>query len=194
MVFYSKWLQKMLGKSLISVKIETNSIFLSIKKEKLLEVLVFLAKHTNCNYTILSDITVVDYPKNNNRFEIIYNLLSLTNNHRLFVKIQTNSNWFVPSMVTLFSNANWYEREAFDIFGIFFSGHPDLRRILTDYGFEGHPLRKDFPLNGFNEVRFDFEKKRVICEPLEISQEFRNYKDFSIKQNIFKKNQTFKRV
>lgn len=121
------------------------------------------------------DICGVDYPTREHRFEVVYNLLSVRHNARIRVKTYASETTPVPSAVSVFQGANWYEREAYDMYGIFFSGHPDLRRILTDYGFEGYPLRKDFPLTGYTEVRWDDEKKRVVHEPLELAQAFRNF-------------------
>ena len=124
---------------------------------------------------MLISICAVDYPENSNRFEVVYNLLSLTLNHRIKVKIKISDDEIVPSVTSLFASANWYEREVWDMFGIMFKGNNDLRRILTDYGFEGHPLRKDFPLTGHTEVRYDIEKRRVCYEKVHLAQEFRNF-------------------
>lgn len=135
----------------------------------------FLRDHTSAQFTSLADITAVDFPTRANRFEVVYHLLSLVHNSRIRVKTYANETTAIPSIVGLYNGANWFERETYDMFGIFFSGHPDLRRILTDYGFEGHPLRKDFPLTGYVEVRYDDEKKRVVAEPLELTQAFRNF-------------------
>jgi len=123
------------------------------------------------------DITAVDYPTKSQRFEIVYNLLSISHNSRIRLKTYADEVTPVPSATGLYRGADWYEREVWDMFGVFFSGHPDLRRILTDYGFEGHPLRKDFPLTGYSEVRYDEVKKRVVYEPLQLSQAFRNFGD-----------------
>jgi NADH-quinone oxidoreductase subunit C len=117
----------------------------------------------------------VDYPARARRFDVVYHLLSPRQNQRIAVKIQADEDTVVPSITSVFPGADWYERETYDLYGILFSGHPDLRRILTDYGFEGHPLRKDFPLTGFVEVRYDDEVKRVVYEPVELKQEFRNF-------------------
>ncbi|KAJ5226136.1 hypothetical protein N7468_007361 [Penicillium chermesinum] len=124
----------------------------------------FLKNHTSAEYTQISDITAVDFPTRDQRFEVVYNLLSATP---------------VPSVTGLFEGALWYEREVYDMFGVFFTGHPDLRRIMTDYGFDGHPLRKDFPLTGYTELRYDEEKKRIVIEPLELTQAFRNFESGS---------------
>jgi NADH-quinone oxidoreductase subunit C len=135
----------------------------------------YLRDEPRCRFTCLIDICGVDYPGRPNRFDVVYHLLSLHLNHRIRVKTETDEVSPVPSAVDVFPSANWYEREAFDLYGILFSGHPDLRRILTDYGFQGHPLRKDFPLTGFVEVRYSEEQKRVVYEPVRLQQEFRNF-------------------
>ncbi|OAD60188.1 NADH dehydrogenase [ubiquinone] iron-sulfur protein 3, mitochondrial, partial [Eufriesea mexicana] len=135
----------------------------------------FLKCHHNTQYTVLTDLTAVDVPSRPYRFEVIYNLLSLVYNSRIRVKTYTDELTPLPSIEKIYDAANWYEREVWDMFGIVFKDHSDLRRILTDYGFEGHPLRKDFPLSGFVEVRYDDELKRVVCEPLELTQEFRKF-------------------
>jgi len=133
----------------------------------------YLRDHTNSQFKLLVDMTAVDYPAEKNRFEIVYNLLSVQFNARLRVKTLVNEVTPVASLVDIFQSAGWLEREIWDMFGVFFSNHPDLRRILTDYGFEGHPLRKDFPMTGYIEFRYDDGEKRVIAEPLELTQDFR---------------------
>ena len=138
----------------------------------------FLRDHVNTQFKCLIDVTAVDFPERPARFEVVYHLLSPRWNNRLRIKVVADELTPVPSLVRLFPAANWFERETWDMFGVFFADHPDLRRILTDYGFTGHPLRKDFPLSGFTEVRYDYTKKRVVYEPLELSQEFR-YFDFN---------------
>lgn len=143
--------------------------------ETIVKVMTFLRDDVNCQFKVLLDVCGVDYPERDERFDIIYNLLSMTHNQRVRVKTRTNEKKPVPSVVSVFRSANWWEREAWDLLGIYFSGHPDLRRILTDYGFEGHPLRKDFPLSGYVEVRYDDEKKRVVYEPVKMAQDFRNF-------------------
>ena len=124
----------------------------------------FLKNHTAAEYTQVSDITAVDYPTKDQRFEIVYNLLSVRHNSRIRVKTYADEATPVPSITSLYDGANWYEREVYDLYGVFFVGHPDLRRIMTDYGFEGHPLRKDFPLTGYTEIRYDEEKKRIVLQ------------------------------
>lgn len=153
-------------------ELKLNQVVLTLKSEQ--DLLIFsklLESHSNFLFRALMDITAVDHPHRKNRFELVYNFLSITFNLRIILKL--NVMLSAPSLETSFRSANWLEREVWDLFGVIFLGHSDLRRILTDYGFEGHPLRKDFPLTGYFEVRYDDEKKRVVQEPLEVSQEFR---------------------
>ncbi len=147
----------------------------AIHRHAVLKVLKFLRDDANCQFKLLMDICGADYPARENRFDVVYNLLSLVHNVRARVKLETDEATPVPSACGLFSSAAWWEREAWDMFGIAFADHPDLRRILTDYGFDGHPLRKDFPLTGYVEVRYDDEQKRVIYEPVKLTQEFRSF-------------------
>jgi NADH dehydrogenase (ubiquinone) Fe-S protein 3 len=146
-----------------------------IAPDGVLPVLSFLKNHHNAQFASLADIAAVDVPTREYRFELVYNLLSLRYNSRIRVKTYTDELTPVDSVCVLFQAANWYEREIFDMFGVFFSNHPDLRRILTDYGFEGHPMRKDFPLSGYLEVRYDDELRRVVYEPVELAQEYRKF-------------------
>ncbi len=139
------------------------------------EVLTFLRDDPGCQFVCFTDITAVDYPERAQRFEIVYQLLSPRKNTRVRVKVATDEATPVPSAVAVFPASNWYEREIYDLFGVLFDDHPDLRRILTDYGFEGHPLRKDFPMTGFVEVRYDEEEKRVRYDPVKLTQEFRRF-------------------
>ena len=141
----------------------------------LTRVMNFLRDDPKCLFKMVVDICGVDYPEREKRFEVVYNLLSLKYNLRVRVKVAAGEDEPVPSATGIYSTAGWFEREAWDLYGIYFSDHPDLRRILTDYGFEGHPLRKDFPLTGFVEVRYDIEQKRVIYEPVKLRQEFRTF-------------------
>ncbi len=141
----------------------------------IIKVLRFLRDDPTCRFCCFIDICGADYPERENRFDVVYHLLSPYNNLRIRVKVQTGEDGVVPSVIGVFPAANWFEREAFDLYGIRFSGHPDLRRILTDYGFSGHPLRKDFPMTGHVEVRYDDEAKRVVYEPVKLVQEFRNF-------------------
>ncbi|AOO82524.1 NADH-quinone oxidoreductase subunit C [Bosea vaviloviae] len=141
----------------------------------IVQVLKVLRDDPRFRFVNFTDIAGADYIEREKRFDVVYHLLSPRHNHRVRVKIQTDEATPVPSVIEIFPAANWYEREAYDFYGILFSGHPDLRRILTDYGFEGYPLRKDFPLTGFVEVRYDDEQKRVVYEPVKLNQEFRNF-------------------
>ncbi|CAD0040805.1 unnamed protein product [Aureobasidium pullulans] len=146
-----------------------------IAPNAVLPVFNFLKYHTAAEFTQISDITAVDYPTRDQRFEVVYNMLSVRHNARIRVKTYADEATPVPSLCGLYDGANWYEREVYDLFGVFFVGHPDLRRIMTDYGFDGHPLRKDFPLTGYTEIRYDEEQKRIVVEPLELTQAFRNF-------------------
>ncbi|WBU63195.1 NADH-quinone oxidoreductase subunit C [Paracoccus aerodenitrificans] len=141
----------------------------------LLRVIEFLQSDTNCRFSTLIDITAVDHPERPERFDVVYQMLSMYRNQRIRVKVAVREDQLVPSLTGLFPGADWYEREVFDLFGIMFSGHPDLRRILTDYGFRGHPLRKDFPTTGYVEVRYDEALKRVVYEPVKLTQEYRQF-------------------
>jgi NADH-quinone oxidoreductase subunit C len=145
------------------------------RRDSILDVLSFLRDDPECRFISLIDLTAVDWPGRQERFEVVYHLLSLKQNLRVRVKIATDEETPVPSTTGLFPAANWYEREVFDMYGVLFDGHPDLRRLLTDYGFDGHPLRKDFPLTGHVEVRYDEERKRVVYEPVKLVQEFRSF-------------------
>jgi len=145
------------------------------KRAALPQVLKYLRDDPNCAFTVLCDVCGVDYPDRPQRFEVVYNLLSMRLNQRIRVKIDTDEEQPVPSAVGLFSSAGWWEREAWDLFGIYFADNPDLRRILTDYGFEGHPMRKDFPLTGYVELRYDEEQKAVVYEQVRLQQEFRSF-------------------
>jgi NADH-quinone oxidoreductase subunit C len=148
---------------------------LAVAVSDIVEVLTYLRDDAACQFEILIDICGVDYPEREKRFEVVYHLLSPRLNQRIRVKIATDEATPVASVNDVFPAANWYEREAYDMFGIRFTGHPDLRRLLTDYGFQGYPLRKDFPLTGYVEVRYDDEAKRVVYEPVKLNQEFRNF-------------------
>ncbi len=161
--------------AVLDVSVEKGELMVRAKRESIVPVLSFLRDSVNCQFKLLMDICGVDYPEDEERFEIVYNLLSLTHNLRVRVKVRTDENNAVPTATGVFSTAGWFEREAWDLYGVYFSGHPDLRRILTDYGFEGHPLRKDFPLTGYVELRYDDEKKRVVYEPVKLTQEFRTF-------------------
>jgi NADH dehydrogenase (ubiquinone) Fe-S protein 3 len=158
--------------------LEKNELTVYVSPSRIVPLLMFLRDHTGAQFKMLMDVTAVDYPTREERFEVVYNLLSLQYNTRLRVKACVGELTPVDSAVGVYNSAAWWERETWDMFGIFFAHHPDLRRILTDYGFEGHPLRKDFPLSGYVEVRYDDSEKRVLTEPVEFTQDFR-YFDFS---------------
>ena len=148
---------------------------LQVERIALPEVLRFLRDDPKCRFTVLCDICGADYPERPLRFDVVYNLLSMSLNQRIRLKVETDEDQPVATATGLYSSAGWWERETWDLFGIYFAGNPDLRRILTDYGFEGHPLRKDFPLTGYVELRYDEEQKRVVYEPVKLQQEFRSF-------------------
>ena len=168
----------------LQVNIKENLIIITTKHEYLLNLITFLKDNQLLQFKTLISITAVDYPQNKNRFELSYFLLSYKLNTQIIIKLNTSDILPVPSITPIFKGANWYEREVWDLFGVFFSNHPDLRRILTDYGFEGFPFRKDFPQTGFVEVRYDDQKKYVLYEPLEMTQEFRSFDFLSPWSNI----------
>jgi NADH-quinone oxidoreductase subunit C len=141
----------------------------------IVQVVTFLRDDPRCAFICLIDVTAVDWPQREKRFDVVYHLLSPTKNTRVRIKIEVDEATSVASLVDVFPGANWFEREVYDLYGVVFTGHPDLRRLLTDYGFEGHPLRKDFPLTGFVEVRWDDEQKRVVYNPVQLAQEFRSF-------------------
>ena len=155
--------------------IENQELFVEINENNLLEVVQFLKSNEKCKFRQLIDIAGVDYPGKDKRFELVYLFLSHELNHRIKLTIKFDTNQVVSSITKIFPSANWMEREVFDMYGIKFKNHPDLRRILTDYGFKGHPLRKDFPLTGFNEVRYSEKEKKVIYEPVKLEQNYRNF-------------------
>ena len=164
-----------LSDAVLATEIRAGELCCRVEREALSRVLQFLRDDPKCGFTVLCDICGVDYPDRPLRFEVVYNLLSMRHNQRIRLKVSTDEEQPVPSAVDLFSCAGWWEREAWDLFGIYFADNPDLRRILTDYGFEGHPLRKDFPLTGYVEVRYDEDQKAVVYEPVRLQQEFRNF-------------------
>ncbi|CAG8452534.1 7399_t:CDS:2 [Diversispora eburnea] len=176
---YGKHLLSMLPKFIQQYSVYKDELTLYVASGAIIPVMTFLRDHTGSQFKQVQDICGVDYPSRSKRFEVVYNMLSLRYNARIRVKTYADEASPVPSIVSLFNGANWFEREAYDMYGIFFTDHPDLRRILTDYGFEGYPLRKDFPLTGYVEVRYDDEKKRVVAEPLELTQAFRNFEGAS---------------
>src|SRR4029079_3496058 len=141
----------------------------------IVKVITFLRDDERCQFYSFIDITAVDWPARERRFDVVYHLLSPTKTHRIRVKIEAGEDTRIPSIIDVFRGADWFERETYDLYGVLFTGHPDMRRLLTDYGFEGHPLRKDFPLTGFVEVRYDDEQKRVVYDKVRLAQEFRNF-------------------
>jgi NADH-quinone oxidoreductase subunit C len=147
----------------------------SVKAEKIVEVVKFLRDDPALRFVSFIDVTAVDYPGREKRFDVVYHLLSPTLNERIRLRAEASETTQVPSIIEVFPGADWFERECYDLYGVIFTGHPDMRRILTDYGFDGHPLRKDFPLTGFVEVRYDDQEKRVVYEPVRLNQEFRNF-------------------
>ncbi|MGH7000546.1 MAG: NADH-quinone oxidoreductase subunit C [Stellaceae bacterium] len=156
-------------------EIAHDELMVGVRREAIVRVLRFLRDDPDCRFGVLVDICGVDYPDRAERLEVVYNLLSLTHNRRIRLKVTTDEQTPVPSATSVYSAAGWFERECWDLLGVYFADHPDLRRILTDYGFEGHPLRKDFPLTGYVEVRYDDEQKRVVYEPVKLKQEFRSF-------------------
>ena len=170
-----KHIEAELGSKVIRQGIALGELTIVVPAEAILSVLTALRNDKECQFEQLIDICGVDYPERARRFDVVYHLLSPRKNQRIRVKCEADEENPVPSVVDLFPAANWYEREAYDMYGILFSGHPDLRRILTDYGFQGFPLRKDFPLTGYVEVRYDDDQKRVVYEPVKLAQEFRSF-------------------
>lgn len=171
----SQRVSTLLGDKILNAAIAFGELTLTVGAEDIVEVMRTLKEDGECQFVSMIDICGADYPSRSQRFEVVYHLMSPVKNLRIRVKLATDEDMMVPSVTGVFAGADWFEREAYDLYGILFSGHPELRRILTDYGFEGHPLRKDFPLTGFVEVRYDDEAKRVIYEKVELKQEFRNF-------------------
>ncbi len=161
--------------SIAGYQVAFGELTITAKAADIVKVATFLRDDPACQFVSIIDITAVDWPSRTQRFDVVYHLLSPRLNQRIRVKVSTDEVTPVPSIVDVFAGANWYERETFDLYGVLFTGHPDMRRILTDYGFEGHPLRKDFPLTGFVEVRYDDEQKRVVYDKVRLAQEFRNF-------------------
>lgn len=164
---------EMVGALGVEAQVAFGELTLVAARERIVEVMTAL--RDQFGFQQLLDVCGVDYPDREERFEIVYHLLSLTRNARVRVKVATDEVQPVPTVVEVYPSANWFEREAFDMYGVLFSGHPDMRRLLTDYGFEGHPLRKDFPMTGYVEVRYDEEQRRVVYEPVKLTQEFRTF-------------------
>lgn len=164
-----------LGDKVLDRRIAVGELTLTVAGDRIADVLTFLRDDPACRFEVLIDICGVDWPAREQRFEVVYHLLSPRRNQRIRVKVLTDEETPVPSVIGVYPAANWYEREAYDMYGILFSGHPDLRRLLTDYGFQGYPLRKDFPLTGYVEVRYDDGAKRVVYEPVKLVQDFRSF-------------------
>jgi NADH-quinone oxidoreductase subunit C len=169
----SAYLRERLGAKVADATIAYGELTLTVESADIIDVLTFLRDDAQCQFVSFIDISGADYPARERRFDVLYHLLSPRQNLRIRVKVQTDEDTPVPSATVVYAGAEWFEREVFDLYGVLFSGHPELRRILTDYGFEGHPLRKDFPVTGFVEVRYDDELKRIVYEKVE--QEFRNF-------------------
>ncbi len=167
--------ERALAGEVSGTEIRLGELMVAARAEQIVKVLTFLRDDALCQFKILIDICGVDYPERAERFDVVYNLLSLRLNQRIRVKVKVDEEGVVPSATAVYNAANWFEREAWDLYGILFADHPDLRRLLTDYGFEGHPLRKDFPLTGYVEMRYDDEQKRVVYEPVKLTQEFRSF-------------------
>ena len=161
--------------NVIKSEINFGQLYLDIDVKDIISTILFLKTNDKCRFKQLIDITAVDFPNRENRFKIVYLLLSHENNLRVIINTNIEDKKIIPSLTKIFPSANWMEREVFDMYGISFKDHPDLRRILTDYGFEGHPLRKDFPLTGHTEVRYSEDKKKVVYEPVKLDQEYRNF-------------------
>ena len=169
------YVRERLADKVLDVTVAYGELTVLVVREAIVDVVQFLRDDADFRFVSFIDVSGADYPAREDRFDVVYHLLSPTKNLRIRVKVRTDEDTPVPSVTSVFPGANWYEREVYDLYGVLFSGHPELRRILTDYGFEGHPLRKDFPLTGFVEVRYDDEIKRVVYEPVELKQEFRNF-------------------
>lgn len=164
-----------LGNAVTGHALAFNELTISAKAERIVDVMRFLRDDPACQFACIIDVTGVDWPSRDKRFDVVYHLLSPKKNQRVRVKVETDEVTPVPSIISVFPGAEWFERELYDMYGVLISGHPDMRRILTDYGFDGYPLRKDFPLTGFVEVRWDDELKRVVYDPVRLAQEFRNF-------------------
>jgi NADH-quinone oxidoreductase subunit C len=171
----SAYIQSRLEGLVTQADLTNGQLTLHVGRDHILEALSFLRDDPECDFKMLVDVCGADYPNRPERFDVIYNLLSLSKNLRIRLKVSAAENTPVPTATVLFSSANWFEREVWDMYGVYFDGHPDLRRILTDYGFDGHPQRKDFPLTGYVELRYDEERKRVVYEPVKLMQDFRKF-------------------
>ena len=164
-----------LSDQVMGISIAHDELMVTARAEQIVKVVTFLRDDPMCLFKVLVDICGTDYPERPKRFDVVYNLLSLVHNQRIRIKVEADDEMPVPSITGVHNSANWFEREIWDMYGVMFSDHPDLRRLLTDYGFEGHPLRKDFPLTGFVETRYYEERKRVVYDPVKLSQEFRKF-------------------
>lgn len=168
-------LKATVGGQIVASRIALGELTIEVPATALVRILIYLRDDPSMQFKTLIDLCGVDFPERDQRFEVVYHLLSLKHNQRIRVKVKTDELTPVPSVTSVFASANWYEREAWDMYGIYFADHPDLRRILTDYGFDGHPLRKDFPQTGYVEMRYDDEQKRVIYEPVNLRQDWRSW-------------------
>jgi NADH-quinone oxidoreductase subunit C len=164
-----------LPRSVVGHSVAFGELTLAAKAADIVEVATFLRDDPRCSFVSIIDVTAIDWPGREKRFDVVYHFLSPKQNLRIRIKVETDEKTPVPSIIEVFPGADWFERETYDLYGVLFTGHPDMRRLLTDYGFEGHPLRKDFPLTGFVEVRWDDEQKRVVYDPVRLAQEFRNF-------------------
>jgi len=164
-----------LGGNALGHSIAFDQLTVTVQAEKIVDVVKYLRDEPSLRFINITDVTAVDYPGREKRFDVVYHLLSPTLNTRIRLRAEADETTQVPSIIDVFPGADWFERETYDLYGVIFTGHPDMRRILTDYGFEGHPLRKDFPLTGFVEVRWDDEQKRVVYDKVRLAQEFRNF-------------------
>lgn len=171
----SEYVSLKLSQEVTDSEIVNGELIIKVRRKAICKVLTFLRDDASCLFKLLMDVCGVDYPEREERFDVVYNMLSLVHNLRIRVKITTDEDTAVPSVTGIFSTADWFEREIWDLYGVYFDEHPDLRRIMTDYGFEGHPLRKDFPLTGYVELRYDDEQKRVVYEPVKLTQDMRNF-------------------
>ena len=168
-----------LGERVTALNVAHGELSINVRCADIVEVATFVRDDPRCLFWSIIDVTAVDWPRRDKRFDVVYHLLSPKWNRRLRIKLQTDEVTPVSSLIGVYPGADWFERETYDLYGVLFSGHPDMRRILTDYGFEGHPLRKDFPLTGFVEVRWDDDVKRVVYSPVRLAQEFRNFEFLS---------------
>jgi NADH-quinone oxidoreductase subunit C len=174
-----KTLADALGERVTALNVAYGELSINVRSTDIVEVATFVRDDPRCLFWSIIDVTAVDWPGRDKRFDVVYHLLSPKWNRRLRIKLQTDEVTPVPSLIGVYPGADWFERETYDLYGVLFSGHPDMRRILTDYGFEGHPLRKDFPLTGFVEVRWDDDVKRVVYNPVQLAQEFRTFEFLS---------------